>query len=232
MGLLTVRHTAVISALFFVFFSNASVVVRSDRWRWSNPLPHGNNVLDMLVTPSLVIQVGDGGIIHVLGSDERWVPAVSGVSSYLRSVTMMGDRIIVTGENGCILWSDDGVTFQPAQISPSTLNWFEGVTASSLRAVAVGDYGSIYTSTNGIAWTQTVISNMYEWLRGVAFGNGAFVAVGENGKILRSTNGTSWNSITSGTTAHLNRVRYLGIGANAKFIAVGDKGVALSSASA
>jgi len=229
MGLLTIRRVASISALFFVFFSNASVVVRSDRWRWSNPLPHGNNVLDMLVTSSLAIQVGDGGTIYVNGADERWVPAVSGVTSYLRSVAMMGERIIVTGENGCILWSDDGVTFQPAQLSPSTLNWFEGVTASSQRAVAVGDDGAIYTSTNGIVWTQTIISNVYDWLRGVAVGGNTFVAVGENGKILRSTNGTTWSSIVSSTTTHLNRVRYLGSGASGKFIAVGDKGVAVSS---
>ncbi len=204
-------------------------VVRSDRWRWSNPLPHGNNVLDMLVTSSLVIQVGDGGAIHVKDGDERWVAAVSGVTSYLRSVTHLGDRFIVTGENGCILWSDDGVAFQPAQLSPSTTDWFESVAASTQRAVAVGDNGTIYTSTNGVAWTQTIIYRMSEWLRGVACGGNTFVAVGENGKILRSTTGTSWSSITSGTSSHLNRVRYLGSGASGKFIAVGDNGVALSS---
>ena len=220
---------AIALTLAFCFFSNASAEVRSERWRWSNPLPHGNNVLDMLVTSSLAIQVGDGGAIFVNGADERWVPAVSGVTSYLRSVAMMGERIIVSGENGCILWSDDGVAFQPAQLSPSTLNWFEGVTASKQRAVAVGDNGSIYTSTNGVDWTQTIVYRMSEWLRGVAFGGNTFVAVGENGKILRSTTGTSWSSITSGTSAHLNRVRYLGSGASGKFIAVGDNGVALSS---
>jgi hypothetical protein len=214
--------------LLFAFFNNASAEVRSERWRWSNPLPHGNNVLDMLVTSSLSIQVGDGGSIYVQGSDERWVPTVSGVTSYLRSVTMMGDRIIVTGENGCILWSDDGVTFQPAQLSPSTTVWFEGVTASTQRAVAVGDNGSIYTSTNGVDWTPAN-SGTTEWLRGVAVDGNTFVAVGENGKILRSTSGTSWSSINSTTTTHLNRVRYLGSGGSGKFITVGEKGVGLSS---
>ena len=219
---------AFILTLLVVFFSNASDEVRSERWRWSNPLPHGNNVLDMFVTTSLAVQVGDGGTIYVKGIDERWIPAVSGVTSYLRSVTMMGERIIVSGESGCILWSDDGTTFQWAQLSPTTEDWFEGVTASSQRAVAVGDYGSLYTSTNGVVWTPA-ISGTTEWLRGVAFGGNAFVVVGENGKILRSQNGTTWTSITSGTTTHLNRVRYLGSGASGKFIAVGDKGVSLSS---
>ena len=121
-----------------------------------------------------------------------------------------------------------GTTFSAAQVSPATANWFEGVAASAQRAVAVGDNGAIYTSTNGTNWTQST-SGTSEWLRGVAFGGGAFVAVGENGTILRSTSGTSWSKTTAGT-AHLNRVRYLGTGGAGQFYIVGNGGVALSSA--
>lgn len=218
-------------AAFFVMFTimASATDVRPERWRWSNPLPHGNNVLDMLVTTDLAVQVGDGGTIHVQRTDERWAPAVSGVTNYLRSVALMGERFIVTGENGCILWSDDGNYFQRAQLSPATSDWFEGVTASAQRAIAVGDNGSIYSSTNGVDWGQ-VTSGTTEWLRGVAFGNGVYVAVGENGKILRSTGGNSWSPVPSGTTADLNRVRYVGSNGGGQFIAVGSGGVALSSA--
>jgi hypothetical protein len=208
------------------FVGHASEV-RTERWRWANPLPHGNNVMDMLVTTDLAVQVGDGGTIYVKRADQRWAPAVSGTTNYLRSVALMGERFIVAGENGCILWSDDGAMFQSAQLS-LTADWFEGVTASAQRTVAVGDNGSIYTSTNGLVWTKAT-SGTTEWLRGVAFGGGAFVAVGENGKIFRSTTGTAWTTIVSGTSAHLNRVRYLGSGGSGQFIAVGDGGVGLSS---
>lgn len=225
-------HSRYRCCLLVIFFSALTGTVcgevHSERWRWSNPLPHGNNVLDMLVTSTFSVQVGDAGAIHVKGADERWAPAVSGVTNYLRGVTRMGDRIIVSGENGCVLWSDDASSFQRAQLSPATADWLEGVATSSLRAVAVGDNGSIYTSTNGLFWTKAT-SGTTEWLRGVAFGGGAFVAVGENGKILRSTNGTSWSSVSSGTTAHLNRVRYLGSAGAGTFAIVGDKGVGLSS---
>ncbi|MCF7818403.1 MAG: hypothetical protein K9M54_11030 [Kiritimatiellales bacterium] len=213
----------------FAFLSTAtSAEVRSERWRWSNPLPHGNNVLDMLVTSDLAVQVGDGGTLYVQRTDERWAPAITGTTNYLRSVALMGERFIATGENGCILWSDDGDSFHPAQLTPSTTDWFEGVVASAQRAVAVGDYGSIYTSTNGMAWTKAV-SGTTGWLRGVAFGNGTYVAVGEYGKILRSTGGTSWSTVSSGTSSHLNRVRYLGSAASGKFVTVGNGGVTLAS---
>jgi hypothetical protein len=184
------RVTGFLLALMLGLVISPAADVRKERWRWSNPLPHGNNVLDMLVTTDVAVQAGDGGTVYVQRTDERWAPAVTGVTYYLRSVALMGEQFIVVGENGCILWSDYGDYFQPAQLSPATADWFEGVTASAQRAVAVGDNGSIYTSTNGVNWNKAT-SGTTEWLRGVAFGNGAFVAVGENGKILRSTGGTS-----------------------------------------
>ena len=108
-----------------------AVEVRPDRWRWSNPLPHGNNVMDMLVAGDVAVQVGDAGTVYVQGLDDRWAPALTGVTNYLRGVALMGDRFLVVGENGCILWSDDGNVFRAAQLSPATANWFEGVAASS-----------------------------------------------------------------------------------------------------
>ncbi len=215
--------------LFTCLYLNATAVeVDGERWRWSNPLPHGNNVLDMLVKSNLAVQVGDAGTVYVQRDGGRWAPAVTGATNYLRGVALMGDRFIVTGENGCILWSDDGKVFQPAELSPATLDWFEGVAASAQRAVAVGDNGSIYTSTNGTSWTKTT-SGTTEWLRGVAFGGGTFVAVGENGTILQGSGAASWNRIASGTTAHLNRVRYLSNDSESAFMAVGNGGVVSSS---
>jgi hypothetical protein len=215
-------------AVVCLTIATTAAEVRPERWRWSNPLPHGNNVLDMLVASDVTVQVGDAGTVYVQGLDERWAPAITGVTNYLRGTALMGERFLVVGENGCILWSDDGNHFQPAQVSPPTTNWFEGVAASAQRAMAVGDNGAIYTSTNGTNWAQST-SGTFEWLRGVAFGGGAFVAVGENGTILRTTSGASWSKTTSGT-AHLNRVRYLGTGGTGQFYIVGNGGVVLSSA--
>ena len=208
----------------------AAAEVRSERWRWSNPLPHGNNVLDMKVAGDLALQVGDAGALYVQQSGGRWSPAHTGVDNYLRSTAFFGERMVATGEAGMILWSDDGIDFHQAQLTPAnTMDWFEGVTASGQRLVAVGDNGAIYTSTNGAAWAVAT-SGTTEWLRGVASGGGGFVAVGETGTILRSpSNGTSWSSITSPTTEHLNRVRYLGSNGSGRFYAVGNNGTLLKS---
>ncbi len=183
----------------------------------------------MNIAPDLGVQVGDAGSLHLQGSDERWAPAYTGVDEYLRGATMLNGRIIAAGENGRVIWSDDGAAFNIASLNPpNPLDWFEGVAASGQKAVAVGDHGTIYLSADGETWNAST-SGTTEWLRGVAFGAGAFVAVGENGVALRSSDGAAWNAVDAGTSEHLNRVRYLGGGGSGRFIAVGDNGVALES---
>jgi hypothetical protein len=220
----------VIPLLLPLALSLSAAEFRPERWRWSNPLPHGNNVMDMLATSTWAVQVGDSGSVFLQREDERWTPVHTGVTNYLRGVALMGDRLVVVGEDGCILWTTNGAVFNKAALSGINGQWFESVAATSQRAVAVGDEGFIYTTTNGLTWAKAN-SGTAQWLRGVAFGNGVFVAVGENGKIFKSSNaaGTSWSLVTSGTTAHLNRVRLVGSASAARFIAVGTGGTAISS---
>jgi len=69
-----------ITLLVHTLLLQAAQGLDADRWRWSNPLPHGNNVLDMLVTDDFAVQVGDAGSILVRRSDSHWVPALTGVT--------------------------------------------------------------------------------------------------------------------------------------------------------
>ena len=94
--------------------------------------------------------------------------------------------------------------------------------------VAVGSPGLLYTSTDGVAWTQRA-SGTNEWLVGVAFGNNQFVAVGENGRILRSSDGVLWTyAANEGTIFRLNGVIY----ARDRWVAVGENGVIVTSTDA
>jgi sugar lactone lactonase YvrE len=91
--------------------------------------------------------------------------------------------------------------------------------------VAVGDNGTILTSTDGRTWTRRN-SGTTDWLVGVTFGAGQFVVVGDRGRILHSRDGTSWaGARASGTTQRLNNVLY----ATNKFVAVGEAGTIVTS---
>src|SRR5437867_5179274 len=199
------------------------------RWRWSNPRPHGNNVLDMAYSPllGLGVQVAERGQLYTSDDLSTWLPRDSGVTNALRAVTFFGPRIVITGESGVVLYANAPEDFDPGtQLDGPTGDRLEAVADSPQTVVAVGDNGAVYTSSDGVSWKRQNSPVLTQWLRGVAFGNGTFVAVGENGFVATSpNNGNSWNKRDSGTTTNLNRVAFT----SGFFTAVGENGMTLTS---
>ena len=193
-------------------------------WRWSNPLPHGNNVADLTFNSTWgYVQITDFGPIYTSPDLSAWQRTDTVTRQALRSMVFKGSRLVVVGEAGLALWSDTPGIFNSVHIG--TTNWLEAVAASSSQLVAVGDNASIYVSSDATNWTKTT-PGVSDWLYGVTFGgngNGLWVAVGEKGRILTSSDLVKWTSRSSGTTASLNRVLWTGSG----FIAVGDAGTVL-----
>jgi hypothetical protein len=196
------------------------------RWRWSNPAPHGNNVIEMAYSSSLglAVQVAERGQIYTSDGLDFWTPRDSFTTNALRSVTFFGGRIIVTGENGTALHADSVTDFRAATVNPVTTDWFEGVTAGPGLLVAVGDNAAIYTSATGTNWARQAVG-FTDWLRSAAYGGGNFVAVGEAGTVAHSANGTNWSKVLSGTSVNLNKVIFI----SGRFMAVGDDGTSIYS---
>ena len=191
-------------------------------WRWSNPTPHGADIVDMALGSSLCVQVGERGQIFTSTDLDYWMPRDSHTTRSLRGVAFLGGRIVISGENGTILFADDPADF--CLVDLGTSNWLESVAASTNRVVAVGDNGAIYTSTNGVAWTR-VTTSITTWLRSVSWGPPGFVAVGENGFVASSTNASTWTVRSSTVSQHLNRVAWIGD----RYYAVGDAGRTVTS---
>ena len=97
-------------------------------------------------------------------------------------------------------------------------------TTSNPLFVAVGDNGTIITSSDGTTWTSRT-SGTTEKLRGGAYGKSTLVVVGRSGTILTSSDGTTWTSRTSGTSNFLGNVTYK----NSTFMAIGKSGTILTS---
>ena len=118
------------------------------------------------------------------------------------------------------------------------LGWWLPLTSGStehLRAVwaadaskvwAVGDNGTILSSSDGATWSAQT-SGSTQHLRGI-WGSSAssLWAVGDNGTILRSTDGTNWSAQNSGSIQPLRAIW----GSSAGSVwAVGDNGTILRS---
>src|SRR5262245_14232025 len=103
------------------------------RWRWSNPRPHGANIVDMASASSptfmLALQVAERGQIFYTADFNLWFPIDTGVTNDLRAVTFFGNRIVVTGEAGRILYADAVDDFrQGTLMDGATADWLEAVT--------------------------------------------------------------------------------------------------------
>lgn len=152
-------------------------------WSWSNPQPHGNDIVGMAWNGTLGVQVCELGRVYTSPNLIDWFPQNSNLTNNLQAVTFFGKRIIITGANGAIAYSDDGVNFTNGSVN--TTNWLVSVAASSNLAVAVGDNGVLYTSSDGATWNfqsgQPSGNNYDAWLTSVTYGKGVFVTTGDTG---------------------------------------------------
>ena len=140
----------------------------------------------------------------------------------LNDVAANTTRYVAVGANGATCFSIDGIRWPAVAAGTTTLN---GVFWSSTyaRFYAVGNSGTILSTTDGTAWVNYV-SPTTQPLRSVA-GHTVLVAVGDSGTILRSTDGTTWTAATSGTTLNLNDVVWTGT----QFVVVANSGLIRTS---
>ena len=97
-----------------------------------------------------------------------------------------------------------------------------GVTWSGNQFVAVGDAGTIRTSTDGSTWTSNIQGSSHT---SVVWSGSQFVAVGQSGQIFTSPNGGTWTSQSSGVPNTLTDIAWSG----SQFVVVGDTGTILTS---
>jgi hypothetical protein len=103
-------------------------------------------------------------------------------------------------------------------------NTLRSVSFGNRALVAVGDFGTVLSSTDGVAWAIEDSRTTAD-LAKIAFGNGLFVAVGKNGTVRTSRDGSRWEIQNSTTTNDLRAVAYV----NGVFLAGGIRGTLLRS---
>lgn len=175
-----------------------------------------------VITPDFGYAIGDVVVTEMV--EARDING-NGTGVFNPVTTNLGPVSRHTFENVMVNGSSITASFVPTNIR--TWNWRnplpQGLSVKSVDTdgagnyAAVGDFGIIMTSTNGVDWTVRQSGTMN--LNGVVFGNNRYVAVGNGGRIVLSTDGgVTWNEKSSGTASHLNCVTYNGT----VFVAVGN----------
>jgi len=98
--------------------------------------------------------------------------------------------------------------FQLRNPSTTASSFESGVAYGNNAYVAVALSGSIWSSPDGIAWTQRFSGP--NGLNGIAFAAGQFVVVGNSGVLLTSTDGATWTQRVVFTTSTLSGVVHNG----------------------
>ena len=114
---------------------------------------------------------------------------------------------IAVGEEGLIMSSPDGVTWQVEEALVQFAPWLSDVVWGNGRFIAVRADGVILSSTNGSDWGTVHPGTNSNGLNGVTWSGTEFVAVG-NSEVLKSDDGTTWTPATPPALTSLESVAW------------------------
>jgi len=179
------------------------------------------------------VAVGASGTIRTSIDTVNWTGMTYGTGYPLKSVTFGNEKFVAVGSDGKgyakILSSTNGSDWLEMEV-PENLRRLEAVLYASPLFVAVGIYGSITTSSDGITWTKQT-AGATKNLKGITQGAGLWVAVGGEitfkaeetflygPSVQTSQNGSQWTERVIGSTDWLKTVTY----GNGTFVAAGGE---------
>ncbi len=174
--------------------------------------------------------MGAGGTILTGSPGGQFTQETSGTTNWLLAVAYAEEMYVVVGDQGTILYSDDGAKWTLVTAGSARLNGvaYGGPLYGGLW-LAVGEGGAIARSTNGIEWTAGN-AGVSGWLRGVAYRSdlGEFIITGQGGVVLTTSDGINFRQVASGTDSD---IECAATGGNpAETVAAGTLGFVAASA--
>lgn len=151
--------------------------------------------------------------VTVVDPLNTWATRTSGTSLDLYGLAANSSHVIAVGDDGLILRSADGDTWDDSSPAGFVTNvrFFDAVWTGSEFVVAGRDYdfdlggwvGVIYSSSDGVTWTRDYKSSSTgSELEGIAYDESSvLVAVGENGGVVRKSGAGAWSAVNAGVAA-------------------------------
>jgi len=172
---------------------------------------------------------GGGNYYNITAAGTYTVDLAAGLYSVASTGEVTVGGVSVDGNLGLVNYASDitsivapeGGTTWTTRTSGFGTTTIYGVTYGDGLYVAVGDDGTLTTSTDGITWTTRTSGFGSTRITGVTYGDGLYVAVGRDGKLTTSTDGITWTTRTSGFgTSNILGVTY----GDGLYVAVGVSG--------
>jgi hypothetical protein len=154
-----------------------------DSWHWRNPLPQGNSLNSMATDSVIIVAVGDGGTVLTSADGINWAIQTTGLQNNLIDVVYGNGKFIAIDSTGNVIASNNGQSWT-IQHSFNSTNLQKIRYLNGSYVVLENDTTPmhIYTSQDGVTWTEFALKTMYNGelvLCDIAYANGNYVAVGQ-----------------------------------------------------
>ncbi len=234
------RGVAFGNSKFVAVGASGTVVTSPDGVTWTTQDASTSERLDGVVwTGTKFSAISSSGKVFSSTDGVTWTSAQGTPPWWIEGLTWNEGKYVAIGAGGKIATSPDATTWtQQTSGTSNTLHgaaWSNGPVATTVDPVAalanlrplivsrvlvaVGESGTVLTSSDGATWTART-SGTTARLRAVAGQIGLLVAVGETGTVILSTNdGISWSARDSGITETLRGVAT----STTRFVAVGGR---------
>lgn len=203
--------------------------------RVSTNLNEGTEVVRAKLTvlqPRYII--AGGSSIYISQNGLEWIdrhtlPGIPSITG-LNSITSNGSNYVGVGDNGLVLVSQEMKDWEKNTISIANLTdvtWVSNLNMKQLY-MAVGNNGSIYSSSDGLVWTlETVISGI-NMIDSTTFqtGNSKIVVAGEG--TMYTYDGITWTEIVVNNYTNLKAIASGYSGLNFTVVGVGGKDIMAS----
>lgn len=154
-----------------------------------------NSIRAMAANDTMVVAVGDAGIVYSTSNGHDWTRQREGSpNDALIDITWTGTEFIAVGFSGTLLRSPDGITW--TFFGPGTQSHLNGVAASDTLMVAVGSGGMMFSSTDGDIWDSLASFGSITF-NDIVYADEMWVACASGGKIFRSIDGLNWEAQVS-----------------------------------
>lgn len=170
--------------LGFVFVSQAT-------WKWSEPLPQGNALVSLAISPSgTQIAVGDYGTVLRSQPGGSWevVESFTGGRA-LASVCWSAGRFLAVGPAAGLWESADGLVW--SSVDESILGMV--LLAGSGNVLCLGT-DRLWSSSGGVFQSKLLSAVGLDSFRAAVSSGGKFLAIRRDGTLASSADGLSWSS--------------------------------------
>gem|GEM_PF-5098999 len=224
--------------------SGGNILASSDASTWALAYTDtaGATLRDISEQSGALFAVGDQsrvltGTVSIGSVNWQVVPTPLTTNLKLMTVSSNGSRLVIMGEAGTVLWSDDGGVNWAAQ-APD-FQAINDVLWNGSQWFAVADAGRFFQSTDGLDWTSTTATVVptNRDMNGIAWNGSTYFVAVDLHTLFWSGDGTTWNlmNVTCPTSgAVLNPAPSCDImsvsagGTTDQFVAVGSLGTILN----